>query len=48
MGEWVGGGVGVGVGGKGGGSVGRASDSRFYDISDPSSNPVRSTINMYE
>ena len=26
-----------------GGSVGRASDWRFYEISDPSSNPVRST-----
>ena len=26
-----------------GGSIGRASDSRFYDISDPSLNPIRST-----
>ena len=27
-----------------GGSLGRASDSRFHDISDPSSNPVRSLL----
>ena len=27
----------------GGGSIGRALNSRFYDIGDPSSNPVRST-----